>query len=237
MMLRLRNNSSGTIGFAACPLADEERGRTTTARERTRSSTKGEVKPRSPASMAPNVSPPMASDSGDEPDRFERRPRGGGRAGCGWRERWRRIPTGMLMRKISRHETTVSRPPRTGADDEAIAPPIAQIADRPVLAATGSGRPGRSGPSTPASSLPPPSPGRSGRRPAARGPGRDHTPPTRRRSRPTPTMNARRAPTPIAERPRREQQRGEHQRVAVDDPLQPGDPAAEIGPDRRQRER
>ena len=37
------------------------------------------------------------------------------------------MPMGMLMRKIRRHDATVSSPPRTGADDDATAPPIAQI--------------------------------------------------------------------------------------------------------------
>src|SRR3954451_21108248 len=37
-------------------------------------------------------------------------------------------PTGRLMKKTSRHETSVNKPPTTGPDEEAIAPPIAQIA-------------------------------------------------------------------------------------------------------------
>jgi hypothetical protein len=38
----------------------------------------------------------------------------------------------------------------------------------------------------------------------------------------------------VAQRAGRQQQRGEHQRVAVDDPLQPGHAAAQVGPDNRQ---
>jgi hypothetical protein len=36
-------------------------------------------------------------------------------------------PTGTLMKKISRQSIRVSTPPRTGPDDDATAPPIAQI--------------------------------------------------------------------------------------------------------------
>ena len=42
-------------------------------------------------------------------------------------------------------------------------------------------------------------------------------------------------PDPVAERSSGQEQRGEHQRVTVDDPLQARDPAAEIGADRWKR--
>ena len=37
-------------------------------------------------------------------------------------------PTGTLMKKISRHVTSVSTPPSTGPHDDASAPPIAHTA-------------------------------------------------------------------------------------------------------------
>ncbi|MGH3546838.1 MAG: hypothetical protein ACRDQU_01645 [Pseudonocardiaceae bacterium] len=51
-----------------------------------------------------------------------------------------------------------------------------------------------------------------------------------------PAPNARRPPLadPVAQRPSRQQQRGAHQRVPVNNQLQPGDTATQIGADGRQ---
>ena len=77
--------------------------------------------------MAPNVSPPIASTAVTKPTLSN----GGLRGGDGLvraASATATTPTGMLMRKISRHEHDGQQAAEHGADDEAIAPPIAQIA-------------------------------------------------------------------------------------------------------------
>ena len=89
--------------------------------------TTGSVKPRAPASIAPKVNAPIATTAVTNPKASNGASR---RSDCSARAASMSAarPTGMLMRKISRHDTSVSSPPNTGAEDEAIAPPIAQVA-------------------------------------------------------------------------------------------------------------
>ena len=81
---------------------------------RNAASTIGAVKPRSPASIAPNVKPPIATTPVAKPTPSN----GTALRGDGWMRAARAtatIPTGMLMRKISRHDTTVSSAAQHGA--------------------------------------------------------------------------------------------------------------------------
>src|SRR5437660_2437670 len=123
-------------------------------------------------------------------------------------------PTGTLMKKINRHVTRVRTPPSTGPAEEAIAPPIAQIAMARALP-TGSGyawpmsaidagiivaaaEPCRKRATTRAPMV--------GARPQAA----EATTKT-----PRPAAKARRAPMRSVSGPCGEKERGEHQRVAV----------------------
>ena len=57
-----------------------------------------------------------------------------------------------------------------------------------------------------------------------------------RRSRPRPQTNARPAPVAVSDRPGRQVERRERERVGEDDPLLPGEAEVEVALDRRQRD-
>jgi hypothetical protein len=216
--VRWRSSSSGTIGCRPRAWARTNTAAAPTV-SRAAAQTWGAANPAEPASIAANVSAPIARTALICPVTSKGTARPGERAAKASSSH-AATPTGRLMKKIVRQLIRLAAPPATGPAAEATAPPFDRIGVRLADQRQAVGHhPGRPGTLHQAGGD---QGGQAGGQPARGGSGHEHH--QAQGERPA------RADL-IGERTSRQQQGCEHQGVAVDDPLRDRHPTAQVGPD------